>query len=544
MSDSDVPIAAPPTRGMSPRAAFWLSLVCLLLLGGAWAVGNPLLAEPDAGAHHVRAVSLVRERDPGPETRPGVRRPEVPALFAQTHLYPLCFHYEPTVPASCAEFETVDLTEGTRSKTSAGDYNPLYYVIVGLPTLLPPGPAVLYLMRFASVALCSVMIALGVRSLAEAPYRRWAVAGTGVALVPIVLNMNSTVNPNAVEAAAGLGLWLTLLVALRHPDPALVRRRWWRAGVLVVFLVNAKPFSPLFLAIIVLAVVASVPWASVAAALRDRNAWPGLALGSAGSVAAVAWILSASSFAGTAAERYPDLDTATAGDRLLRLVDGYYTTMIGRFGWLDTPSPTSVYYAVSALLALLLLLALATGRARERAVLVVLCVLVVGLPVALQLPFVSRVGLPWQGRYLEAVAVGVPILAGMVCDRGLRDFPARSGRTVVAIVLGTMAVVHLLSFGANLRRNVAGTEAPWFAPVPDPWVPPLPSALLLVWLGAAAAGTAWFLFRLSEARAEAEAALEDVAGSDDAPEPELPRDALLLPSAGAGRESAVEPARE
>jgi len=448
-----------------------------------------MAAAPDEPAHIVRAAALVRGV-PLEEAKTGVWRAELPRIYGLTGEMPGCYAFRSTEPASCWPADWGDVTAVQGATTSAGNYNPLYYAVVGLPTVLEPSLGTLYLMRLMSALLGGFCLALGLRSVAEVARRRWVVPAVAVATTPMVVFMNSTVNPNSVEAAAGIGLWLTLLLALREPDPALTSRRWWRAGVLVVLLVNAKAFSPLFLAVVVLAAAVIAGWGRVRAALADRRTWPGLGLGVLGSVAAVLWILRAGAVSGAGIIAYPDMTVHKALNDVLRLTSSYVEQQFGRFGWHDTPAPGSVYLLLAAALGLLVLLALAAARLRESLVLAGLGLLVIAMPVVLQVPNATQVGLPWQGRYLLAVSVGVPLVAGVLLD-SRAPVAAAVARRVTWLLLALVGVVQLLSFAENLRRYVAGTSAPWFEPVADPWQPPLPAALLVV--GAVVAIAAWTL---------------------------------------------------
>ena len=83
-------------------------------------------------------------------------------------------------------------------------------------------------------------------------------------------------------------------------------------------------------------------------------------------------------------------------------------------------APISAQLALAALLLQALFgvsIGLAAGRAREVVTLGTVASLVVVLPVALQVPNASQVGLPWQGRYLLAVSVGVPLLVVLGDER-------------------------------------------------------------------------------------------------------------------------------
>ncbi|GGC11405.1 DUF2142 domain-containing protein [Cellulomonas carbonis] len=476
-------------RTRDPRAVFWAAFLAMAALGGVWAVSNPMAASPDEPSHIVRAVGIVRERSLGEEVRVGMRQVEVPRVYAATLEMPGCYAFRADQPASCSFVDLTTPAVDQPATTTADEGNPLYYAIVGLPSLLPPSLEAAYLMRIVSVLLSSALVAAGLRSLAEARLGGWAVLGAGVATTPMVVFMASTVNPNSVEATAAIGLWLTLLAALHRPRPELALRQWWRAGVLVVLLVNAKALSPLFLALVVLTVLVTVPWRRTAAVLADRRPWPGIVLGAVGSAAAVAWTAVNGAVSGGDVVNHPDLEWRGALEGALSLTTFYYEGMVGRFGWLDTRPPSWTYYWFTAVLGTVLAAAWAVARRRQRVVVAVLAVAVWLVPVALQVPNARYLGLPWQGRYLLAVAVGVPILAGLAVQARVTAIPRRVTRRVLVLGVTTLGVVHLAQLLANLRRYVAGTEAPWFEPVANPWYPPVPLPLVLV--GAVVAVVAW-----------------------------------------------------
>lgn len=486
----------PARRAAGPRAVFWTAWILLSMLSGLWAVANPIAAAPDEPTHITKAAALVREQTLGAPAGPSYREFDLPWIFGVTHeMYP-CYVFRSSIPASCWPIDYGDPAEIRTTYTSAAGYNPMYYAVVGLPSVLPPSLEVLYLMRLVGAVLGSGLIALGLRSLAEMPRRRWAVAGTAVAMVPMVVFMNSTVNPNALEASAGFGLWLTLLAALGDPDPALVRRRWWRAGVLVVALVNAKAFSPIYLALIVLTVVALVPWQNVRDAVRDRRTWPGIGLGVVGSALAVTWTLTAGRTPGLDTVGYPDLQNRwTALEKILRQTTYYYEQLVASFGWHDSRPPDWVYTWISVAVGVLLLLVMVLAGRRERWVVGALAVSVVAIPVVLQLPFAPSVGLPWQGRYLAAVAVGVPLVAGVVLDRA--EVPQKLTGRLVLLLVGMMGVVHVVSFVANLQRFTVGSAAAWFRPTANSWNPPVPGWALITAYVVVVAACVVLLLRLA-----------------------------------------------
>lgn len=496
-----------------PRAVFWTSWASLAAMTFLWVLANPLGAAPDEPTHYVKAAGLVREQTLGVETRPGVGSIELPHLYSLPDEMSSCFKFDPNIPASCWPRDFGDVAAPQVAETTARGYNPLYYAVVGLPSLLEPRLGVLYLMRLVSALLCTLPLAMGLRSLAEMPVRRWAVTGAAVAVTPMVVFLASAVNPGSLEIAAGLGLWATLLAALHHPAPELTGRRWLRAGVLVALLVNSKALAPLFLAIIVLTCVALLPWSRTWAAIKDRRSWPGLAVGAAGTLLALVWTATAGGVTGSGEVAFPDRDLATAFEDVTRSTTYYVQNMIGYFGWLDSRPPHTVYTWVTAVVGILFVLALAGGNRRQRLVLGALGLSVVALPIILQVPQAQYLGYAWQGRYLLPVAVGVPLAAGVIADRVLAGVPRRISVATSFLVVGAMLTVHVVSFASNLRRYVAGADARWFEPVETPWAPPLPSLVLVVGFTAAATLFAVLLLRLMAPDGGADA----VGGDDRAP---------------------------
>ena len=462
-----------------PRIAFWFAFVLFSSMAGFSAIASPLASGPDEASHVARAAGLARGHLMGSEDLPGIHTLELPRLYELNYTLNDCFGLRPDVPASCVPPVAGNLTEMVESKTTAGRYNPLYYTVLAPITLLPPGIEVLYLVRLASLLLCSLALALGVRTLAEMRAPSWPVAGTVVAVTPMVVYLGGVVNPASVEAAAGVSLWVVLLAALREPDPHLVRRRMLRAGFLVALLVNAKALSPLLLALIVSLAVLAGGWKATRRLLTDRRSWPGLALGVVASGLAVLWIAIVGTVGQAEDGVWAILDPATAGNLVARRTSAYLMNMIGVFGTVDAVMPTWAYIWFGACAGVLVLLAFACGTVRERLAVIGGAVATLALPAILQIPRATTLGLPWQGRYLLPLAVGLPILAGFICQRHLRDLPQNIAVRISGVLITGMAFLHFVGFATNLRRHVAGASAEYFRPVPNPWEPPVNAWVLV-----------------------------------------------------------------
>lgn len=485
----DAPSApSPPTRSarsaarrvagsrLTPRKVFWVSFLAFFSLTGAWALASPMASAPDEATHLIKAAGVVRGQLTGEadESRPGYSRVEVPSIFQATGGLPNCYAFKPTVSAGCSIPPAAgpELSQTATTYHTAGSYNPLYYSIVGLASFAPAKMSMLYLMRLVSAALVSLTLALAMRSAAEVSRPGWAMAGVFLGVTPMVAFLGGVVNPNSIEASAGLGLCATLGATVLSPRDDLVRRRMWRSGVLVVLLANAKPMSLLMLAIIVLVCCFCAPWARTWAVLRDRRAWPGLALGTVGALAALAWLRRFNGVFASSEVLYPELSPRVAADIVLRETGEYMTNMLGQFGWVDTALPVWQHVLMGGLILLAVLLAAALGSWRERAVLVGAALLVAGLPLALQVPTAQVSGIPWQGRYLLAIAVALPVLSGLIVSTRAPESTDVMLRPLAGLATGGWAMMHVLAFAIALRRYAVGANHPYFQSADNPWVPP------------------------------------------------------------------------
>ncbi|HEY5515178.1 MAG TPA: DUF2142 domain-containing protein [Pengzhenrongella sp.] len=518
------------------RRVFWWSWGVLWLLASVWALANPLMASPDEPAHVVRAASLVRGQVLPPDGDWG-SDVEVPYLYHLVNAYPTCYMFDPTATGVCEIPADRPLDEPTDSATMAGKYNPLYYAVVGLPTFLPPGDGVLYLMRIVSAGLCAFLVALGMRAMAQTPAPAWTVLGAAGALTPMVVFLSSTVNPAAVEIAAAFALWCQLLTLLRHPDPAQTTARMAWVAVSATVLLNARGLSLLYGAVIVGVAVLAAPVARVRDVLRTRGTWPSFGVIGVAGLAAAAWLLVSRSLATGAGLEHPELTVLGVARTTLMSTPAYLTNMVGQFGWMDTNLDPAVLMAFAAAGGLAVLLALAVSLRRERLLLAAIALAVVGLPVLIHASQARSLGIIWQGRYILPVAVGLPVLAGYILVERLGRVDLadglggvdlrRLGPALAAVVAVAVAAVQLAAFGQNLHRYVNGADGGWFTQEPGAWLPPLPIAVVLALALLATAGYGLLLVAVARMQPDVAPApdadvgdgtLDDAAPDDAAPD--------------------------
>lgn len=462
----------------STRRVFWWAFAALCLVFGTWALANPLTAAPDEPSHMVKAAAVVRGelggevRDP---TSPDRYFVDVPAVAGLTIDMPRCFAFKPDVTAACMQ----SIPEGDAGKTmsaatTAVTYNPTYYAIVGLPTLAPMATESDYLMRGVSAALCAALLAWSFAQAAGSRRPDWTSVAVLLSITPMVVFLSSAVSPASVEIAGAAALWSSLGALVHDPRPDRFRSRMAAVGIIGTVFVNLRGLSPLFLAIIVLAVVLTAPWSATWAVLRDRRSWPWIALVSVATVLALVWTGTAGSLSSDGTVRYPDFTFWFTVQWSLGDTSAYLSNMIGQFGWVDTNLPWWLLTGYGVTAGFLVVLAVAVGIWRERTALLLLGVITVAGPVLIQSSQALYIGPVWQGRYFLPAAVGLPILSGIVLSKHFAPIADRVGNRAVALFATVWVVAQVTAFIVNWHRYAYGTDVGWLHAPADAWSPPVP----------------------------------------------------------------------
>ncbi|GAA3802196.1 DUF2142 domain-containing protein [Cellulomonas soli] len=464
------------------RRAFWGAFAVLWVLAATWAVASPVLSGPDENAHVVKAAAVVRGELGGRSSadNPGSGLVVVPDFYRATMTYPICFAFQPEATPDCVtplpEGDAAD--DEVESTTWMVRNNPVYYAVVGLPTLLPPGESVLYLMRLVSAGMCAAVLAWGFREVAGLARRSWLLLGVTAALTPMVVYLTSTVNPSALEICAALTLWVSLLALVRDPDPARLGSRAAGIAVVAVLLANSRGTSPFYVGLIALTVAAVGPWSGVLRVLRDRRSWPWLGLTVVGTALSLGWTASAGTLEAGGAD-HPELGFLSTALRTLTDTGDFLVVSIGRFGWLDTSMPVLAVVVLCALIGVLPLLALALARRQDRFAVPLVLVVAIGIPVLVHAWQARSVGYIWTARYSLPLTVGVLAVAGFVARDARSSLPDEAGPRLLRTIVPWLAVGQLVGFATNLRRYTVGATGSWRDVLDGAWSPPVPILLLL-----------------------------------------------------------------
>jgi hypothetical protein len=456
----------------------------LSILTTLWILATPLMAYPDEPAHTIKAAAVARGQffpGPGESYGHGVHV-QVPSYIANVESQ-MCFAFVRQKTAGCAPDIPLDDNYPTIGVTSAGLYNPLYYWLVGLPSLFMSGAPALFGMRIVSGLLSAAFYAAGFTALARLRRPKWPLIAASIATTPMVLFLASGINPNSLEVAASMAAFCGLVSVLENSrNLRLAYPGILTVGLSAATLANTRNVSLLWLLCGAIVACLFFRRADIAAIFRNRLVLAVTALTTVGVILGVAWnflMLKAPASAGeapagisnVAGQVRPYNAFLTMMDRSFDFVSQY----IGVAGWLDTPLPQAVYMFWNMMLLGVVLLVFLVRPYRLQGPFWVSLAFLAVVPAVVQAALINTSGFIWQGRY------SLPLFAIAVISAGLatrfRPFSQRpQARTVMRIVLLGAWLAHVYAFLYVLRRYVVGLQesANWQTMITVPgWQPPL-----------------------------------------------------------------------
>jgi hypothetical protein len=495
---------------------WWTSFVLLTMLTGLWSLASPPYAGPDEQAHVIRAIALDHGQLTGSKLSPALRElhkndrkdflmVQVPAIYSANGST-ACFAYERDHTAACLQFS--GSTTVVDDATYVARHPPAYYAAVGVASWLHrPGTGVIYIMRFFTVLITSALIATAITAVRRFAAPKVLTVGLVLAITPMVLFMDSIVNPSGPEIAASIAVWVCGFLLISRANERVDGRLVTAVGIAGCVLGLTRQLGPLWLGIIALTILG----VSNRAAVKNlaRSSWARLwaALVVVSCLAQVAWNVIVKPLDVTRSGREPVHIGMTA---IVRITFGAtlsrYREMVGVFGWLDTPSPAFTWIPWTALLAFLFFAAVLWATKRDVLVLFALLAAVIVVPVVIEsATYRDAGGVSWQGRYTLPIAVGIPLLAAFALSSTERRRRLVTSRLLVAIGV-TLGIGHTLAFAQNLRRYTVGYDGPiqfWKSPA---WTPPLSPLLLTIAYAIAVAAFLWWMVagiaKSNDARAE------------------------------------------
>lgn len=443
------------------------------LVAAAWSLSSPVSSGPDESGHIMKAAASVRGMWTGaPTPHLGDSLFRLPANIGDVGGALTCYVGRPDITAACSPTldslgsKVVDVTSG------AASYNPLYYLIVGWPSLIISGEASVMAMRLMSGLLNSFFVGLLFYVAFQLPRARSLPAWIAIALTPMAVYLTGVLNPNGVEITASAALTALALLVIHDRSHTSLPSRMALLAVSGIVAGNARATSPLSVAIIVIAVALTVPPPRLLSLIKRRAVWIAATASALGLLFAVVW----TEFIGGPGGFIPSGDPARPGPivafvKTLADTSSYGRQMVGVLGWFEVSLPDVIYLGWTAAIGFVVVAGLAAGRKRMVIGAVVLMAATVFIPALIQAPFASTFGYIWQGRYLLPLFVAMVLVTGFVIDRFV--LRPQSSVPLVAVIASLAGIAQIVAFGSAYHLYSVGLNgswrrmfgnAPWHAP--------------------------------------------------------------------------------
>jgi predicted membrane protein DUF2142 len=458
---------------------FALTMMAVLLVETAWMLVVPPFRGMDEHDHAYKAAA-VADGDWGwahtPSPQDWGAFVQVPSDLPEAAA-PICESLPYTTDDNCHGRKIDDDT--TEIASSASQYNPAFYGVVGTVARPFSGATSLYVMRLATALMCAALLGLAAVALRIWSRSPWPVLGLMLTATPMLTYSNSIVAPNGVELCAAAVVWSALLGLcrpLRDLPPQVRSRLVVLATVGAVPLVTVRMLGPLWLALILGTVALLLPREGWRPLLRSRTTWMCASVVLVFMVGAVGWDLVAKTNALTHAQNYSE----SPWPLLPQLEVLWLLQAVAAFPARDELAALPLYAIVAVSWWVLLAAALRHGRARFRVSLAVAVGVSLAVPAAMTVLTFASEGTVWQGRYGYPYSLGFCLLCGYALDRA-GVAPRRTPLVVAGATLVWASTQVIGQLGVLLKQSRISPLADTSA-----WLQP--PAWLVVVLTAAAAG--------------------------------------------------------
>lgn len=453
---------------------FVASFLLFLMAAASWAMATPLAGSPDEPAHIIRAAAVAHGQLL-PEGNDEVGRGyfEVPASLERARDWEDCFAHKAQAGAACQP--PIPTTPGmAQASTTASAYNPVYYAMVGWPSLfVDDAYGMVYFMRLLTAIVNSLLLAATTVFLSMILGLRRTAVVMAATVTPMLLFLGGAVNPNAWEISGGMALLAAALAIGHRPDgqatawPALATIA--ASGALVA---NLRGVSPLWVAVLGLLGLLAIPRDRLRGLVRGPGMWITLGVVSAGVVCAVLWGRVAGAFALEGDFANKDWPALRVIDFMLRRTI-FEHAYVGLFGWTDTAAPLIAVIILGGLGVLIVAAAFAVGRGR---LLVLTCAAIaiwLVAPALIQLWYVRTAGIIWQGRYTMVMYVAVIILSAVTVNAVVKRTNGVLDRRVGWVFGIAVTFAHAYTFLYTELRYAEGLSGTLIGAFVTPaWGPP------------------------------------------------------------------------
>jgi Predicted membrane protein (DUF2142) len=474
------PVPAAVTSGTSPRPRRAL-LLGLCGLFAVWVLVMPPFAGSDEFDHAYKAAAVARGQwavDPVEATRGTGAFLTVPDDIVEAARGE-CQHLRYTRDHDCVGRPSGD---DRVVASGAGRYHPLFYAVIGAPSLPFHGATALYVMRFATALLAAAFVWLAIRAASTWARTRWPYVAIAVSCTPVVIYSSSIAAPNGVEIMAAMALWMSLIgLLLAHPED--VRRIATYAGISGATLATLRPLGPLWCLLVLGAVLVAVRVdpGRIRGLLRRPAVRLGAALVAVSALQSTVWVMAVGALkVGVVATQHTSLEHRLAVSALQ--LPAWVLQTIAAFPLRNQATHTAVYACYVLLFGVVVASGLRFGTLRSRASIALIATTMLVLPYVTTVKSIDQFGAAWQGRYGLPVAIGMVVLACVALDRSRRDLrgPTQLALFLLFVAAQTFAPAHTLL--REIRDSPQVDSGSWVQP----------SLLLTVAAAAAFATLMWW----------------------------------------------------
>lgn len=450
---------ATSSKNTRTRAALGYFCLGMFLIQIAWQLAVPAFRGIDEIDHAYRATSVARGQIiPKLDAVADGRGFAVKAPAGMvSDAVPACKALRYTGPDNCYAIQQEDDSGDVLIASAAEQYSPVYYAIVGWPSLLLDGKAALYFMRLISSLICALILVTAA-AIAIRRSRTWLLLGLIACLTPTMIYSTIVVAPNGLSMSGGLLMWVSWLCVDPRDLPS-------SRGLIFIGAVGASVMIAMHNTGLVWAAasifVFTLLWWPLKLGRRNRGplAFPAILVGTT-VVLTLGWSLftGANSPGGRVAD---DIRLASITEIAALPILWVFQSVFSAPRAGGAPHP--IVYAI--MLGVIFVFCAAGARlatVRVRLAMLALAVTVTLIPLVLTWKTQHVFGLAWQGRYAIPLGAGILLLAA----EALHDnTPARRTHVYLLVPLSLAAAIAVMSARSNVDQEGASFLAPeWVAP--------------------------------------------------------------------------------
>lgn len=450
--------------------------ITFLVLIACWSIGTPLMSSPDEAVNVTKAVAVDRGQLTGQKYKSNSNPNEivnVPASFANLGQLTSCYALKPTKTATCSPgFKSSN--KPTQAIIYVARYQPLYYSLVGLPSLLINSRLVFYLMRLTSAVISALMLTFAVYVIIKWAKSKIMLIGLLLAISPSIQFFAGMVNPISLEATAAICLWTSLLVLIMYQASQPPK------GLLAIVVCSAsiealsRSISPFWVVLTVAICLLLKNKSTLRDLFANTRIRLSLIISSFFILLASTWIIVFHS-TDVSSDGYPISKTASLMSIFIEFMKRtalYIKEAISFFGFLNVPSPIIVYIFWFLMIVALVILALYLGNTKQKIALIALIGATIFIPAIISTSQAHRLGLVWQGSDSFPIYVGLPILASLIVAKSTQKLVFFKNYLSI-IMISLAGLLNFIAFYGELRRYSVGVNGPILFILNAKWQPPL-----------------------------------------------------------------------